>query len=184
MRRWASACCVLVLGLTGLSQAADAPATGPTKEIPELQVLQHYAGSWDCEIRVKPNDRQPKGGQTKGVSHGEWILDGRFFRQSWTAEGSDDIPGMKGNNVWTYDPEKETYRIWGFASNGGAVESRAKWDAKTKTMTSTILDSDKGVTVVTKATFPEEGTELWTTVIQDGAGQVLMEMSGKNVRRK
>ena len=53
---------------------ASADEIGPAKDVPELQVLEMYAGTWD--VKVTGNEF------TKGVDTAHWILGGRFLEQS------------------------------------------------------------------------------------------------------
>jgi hypothetical protein len=159
--------------------AADPP--GPAKEVPELKPLANYVGKWSTESTLK-FEGQPET-SFKGQGAAEWIHDGRFVRQSWTIDGTKEMPGLNGSVIFTYDVEKKTYRGWNFMSNGFFSQSEGTFDPKTRTFTWTAHGS-AGETTITKASFAEEGKEKWTIVTTDRAGKVLMDMRGTSTRRK
>lgn len=53
---------------------------GPAKDIPEMQVLSNYIGTWDVAITSKDSPF------TKGESSTSWVLDGRFAAADWRVE--------------------------------------------------------------------------------------------------
>ena len=181
MSRFSKVAIALFLMLGGLS-ASTVRAQGLSSEIPELKVLNHYAGKWDGTMTFKPNGDE-KGTPSTGSSTGEWIHDGRFLRQTWSLKGSDALPAMNGSTIMTYDPQKKTYRSWNFTSTGQMAECQGAWDAKSKTMTWTMRDDGNGGASVTKASFPEDGVESWSILVKDGSGKVVADLNGKNTRR-
>jgi hypothetical protein len=162
--------------------ASGETGQGPAKDVPELQPLNHYVGSFETEMTIKPNPGLPNGARTRGKATGEWILDGRFMRQTWTAEAAEGIPRLSGVTLMTYDPRQRTYRSWIFYSNGASGESQGAWNAQTRTMTWTMRDAESGGTVVTTATFAEGGDETWSIVEKDRDGKVRSEITGKTRR--
>jgi hypothetical protein len=170
--------------LAGTCAAAEPVATrGPSADVPELQPLNLWAGTWDSELTVKPNADLPKGGKAKGTATAEWIHDGRFLRQTWAMDSADGIPKMNGSTLMTYDTRKKTYRSWSFFSTGVASEAEGVWDAKARKMTWTSRDAESGQTTVTTATFGADGSETWSIVAKDRDGKVVNEVNGKNTRR-
>jgi hypothetical protein len=162
---------------------ADTPQ-GPSKEVPELQVLNHWLGNWDVDMTVKPNADAPKGMRAKGEFAAEWVLNGRFVQQTGTLTPSDGAPAMKVTTLMTYDPRKKVYRSWMFFSTGFVSESEGQWEEKSRTMTSTSRDADSGRATTIKAIFAEDGTESWSIIEMDREGKVVNETTGKNMRRK
>jgi hypothetical protein len=155
---------------------ADADvAEGPAPEVPELQVLQHYGGQWEDEISGKPGMRR--------IETGEWILHGRFLRQSWSMEAGEDVPPASGLTLMTFDSERRAYRSWSFLATGSVIENEGVWDAITKTFTWGHRLSETAETVVTKATFLDEATQSWSIVKTDGHGKVTREVSGRSCRK-
>jgi hypothetical protein len=161
----------------------DAPQ-GPARDVPELQVLNHWVGTWDVDMTIKPTADLANGMRVRGTATAEWALDGRFLQQTGTLGPSEGFPAMKVTTLMTYDPRKKVYRSWMFFSNGFASESEGTWDAKSSTLTSTSRDAETGTTTTIKATFPKDGTETWSIVVKDRDGKVVGETIGKNTRRK
>jgi hypothetical protein len=170
----------LILGSTAVAE----PPQGPSKPIPELRVLDHWVGAWDVELTVKPNADVPKGMHAKGTVTAEWILQGRFLQQIGDLEPGDGSPGMQVKNLMTYDPRKKVYRSWMFFSSGLVIESEGTWDERSRRLTSTSRDAERGTTTTTQATFAEDGTESWSMISKDRTGKVVEETIGKNTRRK
>ena len=183
MRSCPVACIVLTSFCLAASVRGEAPQ-GPSKDVPELQVLKHWIGTWDVEMTTRPNADLPRGMRAKGPTTAEWVLDGRFVQQSGTLKPDDGSPALQATTLMTYDPRKKVYRSWMFFSTGFVSESEGKWDEKTRTLTSTSRDAESGTTTTTKATFAEDGTESWSIVSKDREGKVVNETTGKNTRRK
>jgi hypothetical protein len=162
---------------------ADAPQ-GPSKEVPELQILNHWVGKWDVDLTVKPNADLPKGRHAQGTAKAEWVLMGRFLQQTGTLEASDGLPAIQVHSLMTYDPGKKVYRTWMFFSTGFVSESEGTWDEKTRTLTSTGRNAESGITTTTKASFAEDGSESWSMISKNGDGKVVAETNGKNTPRK
>ena len=162
-------CLVTLFGISFV-QAEDA---GPAKDVPELQVLQHYAGTWDV---VMDN------ADSKGVATAKWILGGRFLEQSG-AMHSPGNPDIWVTTLFTFDAEKKQYRCWTFVSNGAISQSEMTWDAKSKTMTSVAQPDANGVRATNTADFSTTGKERWRFVYRDRDDQQVGEMSGVNTLR-
>jgi hypothetical protein len=151
-------------------------AQGPAAGIPELKALDQWSGSWDSRSDIG-------GAERTGESKGEWVLGGRYLRQSWTIEPSEGMPEVRGESLMTYDPRARVYRTWGFDSEGGATSGEGRWDAGSRTMTWTGRDVGGEASITTTARFPEDGREEWTILVKDKAGATLVEMKGTNRRR-
>jgi hypothetical protein len=176
MARVFAFCSIFVcLASSGSVSAAEG---GPSDKVPELKLLDHYAGSWDFEMTSKD---QPF---MKGRVTGTWILDGRFLQQSSEALDKDGAVVFKYMSLMTYDPVKKVYRSWIFLSDGFTGESEGTWDAKGRVMTSVGRKDENGVSSTTTADFSEAGVEKWKIVFTDATGKVVSEMSGKNTRNK
>ena len=172
--------------LAGIFLAAPASAEapqGPAGDVPELKVLEHRVGEWDVEMTIKPADGPSGGIKAKGTAKAEWVLDGRFVQSTWTMEGEDGSPPMKGISLMTYDPGKKAYRGWMFLSNGSVSQTEGRWDDKTRTMTLKARDPQGGSSTVVES-FAEDGTQTWTIVEKDRDGRVLAEVTGTNTRSK
>lgn len=161
-------------------QAADVPP-GPAKEIPELRVLNCYAGTWEV---VAASNEAPNTPLLRGKATSKWILDGRFLEQTGALQAPDGSNSMKVTTLMTYDVEQKTYRSWTFLSNGQATESEGKWDPATQTMTSTSRPGPNGRISTTTANFAEAGIEKWKMSVADETGKIVTQIVGKNTRQK
>jgi hypothetical protein len=150
-------------------------AEGPASGIPELQVLDHYAGQWEDEIAGRPDVQR--------VELSEWVLQGRFLRQSWSTESTESTPPASGLTLMTFDTERKIYRSWAFLATGSVIENEGVWDAITKTFTWGHRLADTSETVITKASFVEKGTQAWSIVKTDAHDKVIREVAGRSVRR-
>jgi hypothetical protein len=166
----------LLIALTA-GQSAQVWATdGPAKDVPELLVLSNYIGAWDVAITAKDSPF------TKGESTANWILDGRFVQQTGVLSSADGANVLKITTLMTYDPERKTYRMWSFLSNGSTSEGSGTWDEKNRTMTST---SNQGsTTTTTTAKFTENGSEEWMFVTTNQNKEVIGRFGGTNKHRK
>jgi len=168
---------VLFLVLVATSQAVHVlAADGPAKDIPELQVLSNYVGTWDVAITSKDSPF------TKGESSTTWVLDGRFVQQTGELKSADGSNAIKVTTLMTYDSERNMYRMWPFLSNGSTSEGSGKWDEKTRTMTSTSRQD--GTTTTTTAKFSDNGIEEWLFITTNQNNEVVDRFGGTNTRRK
>lgn len=182
MRNRAGLC--VILASVALSEAYGVAPGEPSNAVPELQALDHWIGTWDVDMTVKPNGESPKGMRAKGAATAEWILDGRFVQQTGSFESADGVRTMQIRTLMTYDPRKKVYRSWSFLSNGVVTQSEGTWDARSRTLTSTSRDPESGATTTTEATFTDNDTEQWSMVAKDREGKVVNETTGTNTRRK
>jgi hypothetical protein len=150
-------------------------AQGPAPDVPELKLLDHYAGQWEDEIAGRPDMRRSE--------LGEWILEGRFLRQTWSTESGDGSPSAHGITLMTFDPQRQVYRSWAFLATGSVIENEGLWDPVTKTFTWGHSVANKAERVITKASFTEKATQSWSIVKTDEHDKVLREVSGRSVRR-
>ncbi len=156
---------------------------GPQSSIPELNVLSNYAGNWDSEFRIKSMGSEQETEKFTGTVEGKWAVGGRYLEQTGTYVLSSNSPPMVIKTMMTFDVDDQDYRYDLFVSSGGHSESRGKWDAEKKTMTS-IMHEDDGRTMTTIADFSQPGIETWTIEIQDSSGETTSTIKGINTRRK
>ena len=132
-----------LLAVTG-SAVVRADEAGPAKDVPELLVLQHYAGTWDVELTGN--------GSGKGEATAKWILGGRYLEQSGVLHNAGG-PDIWITTLFTFDPGKQKYRVWTFASNGSTGQAEMTWDAKAKVMTSVSPPDMNGIRSTNTADF-------------------------------
>lgn len=172
-RRFVIALLTCLLAVTG-STGVRAEETGPTNDVPELQVLQHYAGTWDVVL---------DNAASKGEVTTKWILGGRFLEQSG-AMHSPGNPDLWITTLFTFDTEKHKYRVWTFASNGSTGQAEMTWDAKSKLMSSVSAPDMNGIRATNTADFSTAGKERWKFLYTDRDGKQVGEMAGENTLRK
>jgi hypothetical protein len=166
---------LLLLAMCACSTVTIAEDKKVSQDVPELQVLSNFIGTWDV---VATANEAPA---AEGQQTTKWILDGRFVQTTGsvtTADGSNDF---KLTALITYDQMTKTYRWWSFMSNGHTEESEGTWDAKTRTMTRITRYGD--FTQTTKSNFAKPGIEKWTMINMDQNKKVVSEMRGTNTRR-
>lgn len=161
------ALCLAFVPLTG-----QIASQGPSKDVPELAVLDHWVGKVESK-RATPT-------AATGRSEAVWILDGRFVRQDWTIDAVGDEPRFSGSTLMTYDSEKKCYKSWSFQSNGTILESEGDWDEAKRTLTWVSKPLVDGVTVHTVARFHPDKTEQWTIVVKSRDGETIYESTGEN----
>lgn len=167
---------VLLMALVAASQTVNLRAAdGPAKNIPELQVLSNYVGTWDVEITSGNSPFK------KGESATTWVLDGRFVQQTGVLLSSDGS-SIKVTTLMTFDTERKIYRMWSFLSNGSTSEGSGEWDEKTRTMTTT--SQKDGTTTTTTAKFSDIGIEEWLFITKNQDDEVVGRFGGTNTRRK
>jgi hypothetical protein len=151
-------------------------ANQPAEDCEELKILDRYAGIWVEHVSGKPEVRRR--------DEGEWILDGRFLRQTWTSEAQEDAPKASGMTLMTYDREQGVYRSWAFLATGSVIENEGSWDEPTKTMTWGHRVPETTEMVFTRVVFPDEATQEWSIVKTDGEGKILRELAGRSIRQE
>jgi hypothetical protein len=155
--------------------ASSDVVAAPDAAVPELKALNHYAGQWEDEIAGRPD--------VKRAETAEWVLRGRFLRQSWTSESPDEGPAASGLTLMTFDTDHKVYRSWAFLATGSVIENEGMWDPITKTFTWGRRLSESADTVITKASFPEDAVQNWSIVMTNERDQVVREVAGRSLRR-
>jgi hypothetical protein len=151
---------------------------GPSSKVPELKVLEHYAGEWTVEFANKDLSF------TSANVKAKWILDGRFLEQSNDLLDKNGASVFKIKTLMTFDKNRNAYRSWLFTSDGVVIENDCVWDEKAKTMTSISKRSEGEGFFTTTADFSTAGLENWKIAIADAAGKTTSEIVGKNTRKK
>lgn len=172
----------VMLTAVAASPAEDAPG-GPAKEIPELQPLGRFVGTWDTRMTYKSADGPGGPAEVKGTGSAEWVHGGRFLRQTWSFGAGGGLPAGSGSTMMTYDPAAKVYRSWMFFSGGSVFESEGEWNPKTRTFTWTGGVGRDPMKTTTTATFQNDGSERWSMVVKDKDGKVVNEATGTNTRR-
>jgi hypothetical protein len=144
---------------------------------PEFKIIDKWRGTWD--VRVTRRQPQPVQEVTY-VETFDWVLDGRFLR-SETSRKSD---GGKSMSIFWFDMLTKTYRLVIFDASGLAVElPPPTWSNSTQTMEwkSNLLAP---TSYTGYATFKDQDTIQWKSLLKDWKGTVILDIEGKSIRRK
>ena len=85
--------------------------------------------------------------------------------------------------MWTYDPEKKTYRRWFFFSSGVSFEETGSWNEETKTFEFSGRDEESQRETTSTVKIVDEDTKQWTMKIEAANGNVV-EVEGTTRRKK
>jgi hypothetical protein len=166
--------CLLLLGFVpAVARPAD---PGPHKNLPEMEPLKQWAGSWESSWKLD------KKWDFKETAKAEWVMDGFFLQTTYSMENTTLPQKTRGMVMMTYDLSEKSFRRWEFASNGGRLDSLGTWDKKTRTMTWTHQTPQ--VKVVTTEKFTDDDTIAWHQVMKNQQGEVISEALGEKKRRK
>lgn len=103
------------------------------------------------------------------------MLGGAYLQEK--SEHSDKTSGM---TMWTYDPERKSYRSWWFSSAGHSSESAGVWDGGTKTFT--WKATAPTFTTTARQRFTDDNTYEWDVLVKGDTGNVLYKVEGKSTR--
>lgn len=156
----------------------------PSKEIPQLLVLDRFVGSWDVEISVKPGQLVRGGAKARGTTVNAWSTNGTVLHQAWSIVSSDGKPLFTGKTELTYDPQRKVYRNSTTLTQGAPSTSDGVWDERSGALVWTGRDPKTKSTTVSRSTATRDGVETWTMVISDANGRAVFECSGTNTRRR
>src|SRR5215207_5273144 len=170
-----------LLALAFLASPAAVSADEPAKPAPELRILDDMIGTWDEVLSNKPTEWLPKAERSQSVTKKTWALGGTFIRMEgvWKPAKTEFL------SLVSYDPATKGYRTWYFDSAGGQPRGsvRGTWDDATRTMTWTGTD-EAGNKTVGKSRIIDRDNHDWTFVTTDPQGKVVLDLAGKNTRRK
>lgn len=176
---WAVVLGVLVLSASGRAQDKDKEPVPPPKPA-ELKILNRFLGNWDTEVVSKPAEWSPKEFTSKGVSSFEWMLDGRFMKNSSKAVAPEKAESFQ---LMTYNPVAKKYFMWFFDSSGTVSEAEGTWDAENATLTWTS-QPDENLTAVNRIRFTDKDSIAWTMLIRDKNNKIYLDLRGKMARKK
>jgi hypothetical protein len=132
-------CPIVLLSCTSaaLAQNRDEAVFVGSSPPKELKVLEPLIGQWTIEVRVKPSLAVKEGFTSKGEAACRWIHNGHYL----LLEGFSDAASgrFEWTEIITYDQRSGQFRRFVFSTEGIVAESVGKWDAKTQTMTWTVV---------------------------------------------
>jgi hypothetical protein len=156
-------------------------ADDSAKPTVELRVLEDMIGTWDEVLTNKPTEWLPKAERSESVTKKNWALTGEYIKM----EGAWKPAKTEFLSLVRYDRESKTYYTWYFDSAGGQPRGtiRGTWDNKLRTMTWTGTD-ESGNKTVGKTKITDRDHHEWTMVTTDPQGKVVLDIMGKNTRRR
>jgi hypothetical protein len=168
-----------LLALLVLTSPAAVRAADPPK--PAHPFLAEMAGTWDDTITNKPSVWLPEAATQTAVTTKTLTLGGRVVRSEGTIAPAD----VQFLALLAYDPQAKEFRNWYFDAAGTFPRGTTKgtWDDRTKTITWAGTDEDGNKSAGTTRVVDKD-THEWTLTVTDPAGKVLLDMRGKNARRK
>ena len=163
---------ILATCLVSLSSLRSEPTAPPVPA--EMKELSPFLGTWTVtEFVSKVAEWTPKEVRTQGeTATTQPIMGGRCL--------VDDGSGHHG--VWSWNAEEKAYHYTYFGGAGDRIELTARWDAASRTMTTTGT-MPNGVTSRGTIHFPDANTKEWHIVATDAAGKVYLDMSAKETRK-
>ena len=170
------------------AQQADRPRSEPpgadsTKDgassgdVYDLGALQGLIGEWDYEARIIWPDGEEE--VSVGLSSIRQDLGGRFL----VGRTRQDDGESEALQIWTFCPDRKTYRHWHFHSDGKTVEGIGKYHESMRSLTWETEAVD-GIVYERTERFANEDSFLWYGTLTDQEGLVVARIAGKLSRRK
>lgn len=150
---------------------------------PELSILKHYEGTWDCVFAIEPTSEGDAPKHFTGVVEGKWVVGDKFLEQTGRYQLNENSPPLVIKTMMTFDKKKSRYQYDYFTSGGEVHRSFGKWNPETKSMTSTMEDDDGKVTTIV-AEFATPGVEHWSIETRDRDKKLTTRLTGTNTRQK
>lgn len=88
---------------------------------PGHALLERMAGHWSGEETMHPSRWDPAGGKATGVTQSRMGLGGFALISNYHQERDGQV-AFRGHGVYTYDPDRELYRLHWFDSMGNEPE--------------------------------------------------------------
>jgi len=159
---------------TGVDSEKDDASSG---DVYDLGALQGLIGEWDYEaITILPDGEEEVSGGSASIRPD---LGGRFL----VGRTRQDDGESEALQIWTFCPDRKTYRQWLFHSDGEAVEGIGKYDESMRSLTWETEAVD-GTAYKRTERFADEDSFLWYGTMTDQDGLVVARITGKLSRRK
>ena len=142
------------------------------KRSAELQVLDRFIGDWESVVTVKGTDEKSRSVQSR-----KWSREGKFV----LSEEMDLSSKTEAHFLITYDSKGKQYRAC-FINGEATVPILGTWDEKLQTMkwkSPDIAFKHDGI-----HRFIDNDHVEWTMNVTSPDGQVVLELSAKQTRRK
>lgn len=149
----------------------------------DLEVLQHYKGTWDCEFAIESQTDKDDVKKFTGVVEGKWVVGNKFLEQTGKYSLEESSPPVIIKTMMAFDKKQNRYQYDYFISTGEVQRSFGQWDDEAKTMTSKMTDENSGSVTTFVADFSQADIERWTIETRDRDGKLTTKMAGTNTRR-
>ncbi len=157
-----------------------ADAQNNAAQSPEMKVLDRYVGSWEETVVNNPAAWTPEKIVTKAITKRQWILNGNMIENKGTWSPGD----RTFLHLMTYDAQRKKYVQWYFPEESPSGQTyEGTWDAKTSTFTFNGMLVE-GIHSTGQQKWIDRDTFTWTLKAKDSAGNVVLDMEGKCVRKK
>jgi hypothetical protein len=151
----------------------------PAQELTEeLKPLEHFVGMWSKDLSHLASKAVPKSVKEVGTHTTSWILEKKFLE-----EKGNDGNGRSYSTIYGYDDKTKAYRAWIFQSTGNRLEASGEWNAQSKTMTWTTIESGD-IKSIMKYEFQGADTFKMTIKATGPSGDVLYHLEGTGKRSK
>ncbi len=150
----------------------------------EFQILDRFVGTWDMDLTVKPVGTDAinvKKAETRSWSPGKTVVHFEDAKVDGANEAS--VGASEFQMLLTYDAATKTFRGMMMYGAGRSLIT-GTWDEATSTMTFNGTSPDDGNTFVFKNRFLDTDHSESTGIQKNAKGEVFMEQTYKQTRRK
>lgn len=142
---------------------------------PPNNPLQRFVGSWQGDVSVHGPGVEPQ----RYTQENRWafVLGGAFLEERGNGSNGSSFLG-----VWSLDARTGKYRAHYFlAPAGDVVVLTHEWSERDQAFTG-FADLGGGVRMLAEDRFLDPDTYEWSITVQDGAGNLLTRMQGRERR--
>jgi hypothetical protein len=136
--------------------------------------LQRFLGSWRGEVSVHAVGVEPQ--HYTQENSWAWALGGVFLEERGTGSNGSSFIGL-----WAVDPSGKYRAHYFLAPSGDVVTLTHEWSEHDQTFTGSA-ELGGGVRISADDRFVDRDRYEWNITIQDGSGNVLTRMHGRERR--
>ncbi|HEY8944690.1 MAG TPA: hypothetical protein VIM73_10530 [Polyangiaceae bacterium] len=137
--------------------------------------LQRFVGSWRGQVRVEVPGAEPQTYTQENTW--DWTLGGLFLEERGTGSNGSSFLG-----VWSLEPHSGKYRAHYFlAPTADVVVLTHEWNEQRQTFVGSAALGG-GMRMLAEDRFLGPDRYEWTITVEDGAGQVVSRMHGRERR--
>lgn len=144
------------------------------KRQPGNEVLDRFLGTWRSVQTPGPRAELP---DTVDLTFSR-RLGGKFVQELGKVSGQDTAMIM-----YTYDIDRNVFRLWRFAENDPPSEATGKWNADSHTLEWTYAANAKqNFTMTARHRFVDDNAFEWDVVGRDSTDKILFQAKGNATR--